>query len=549
MAAPVHALAMHGTPKYGPGFAHFDYVNPDAPKGGALRAHRIGTFDSFNPFVIKGKPAAGLSILGAGLVYEPLMIGSYDEPFTMYCLVCESVDLAADRLSVTFALRPGARFSDGRPVTADDVVWSFETLMGSGQPFYRAYWGDVVGVQARGETVTFRFKHADNAELPLIIGQLPVLPRHAYVPGNTLEKPIGSGPYRISDFDPGRSVTYEKDPNWWGADLPANRGRYNFSMISYDYYRDPHVALEAFLAGSYDWRMEERAQAWAESYDTPAVRSGQITKAEIAHRRPQGMSGFIFNTRRPVFQDIATRRALAAAFDFERANAMLAHGTYTRSHSFFTNSELADPDGPQAPEADLRGAARALTAQGWAPGAGGVRERDGQRLEFEVLLNGPGLERWALAYSRDLAKIGVAARIRIADSAQYQERLNRFNYDMILGAIPQSSSPGNEQRDYWSSERAHAPGGRNYAGVRDPEVDALVEALIRAESREALVARTRALDRRLREGAYVVPGWHLPHWRLAWWAERIERPARLSPLTPAVEDTWWAKPPATPSAR
>jgi microcin C transport system substrate-binding protein len=542
-AEPLHALAMHGAPQYGPDFAHFGYVNPHAPKGGALRLHRIGTFDSLNPFGIKGTPAAGLPFLGQGLVYEPLMVRSYDEPFTMYCLLCVSVEVAPDRRWVRFAMHPKARFADGKAVTAQDVAWTFETLMSRGSPFYKAYYGDVERVEAAGDHVTFYTDAPDNAELPLILGQMPVLPAHAYAPDAALADPVGSGPYRVQQYEPGRSISYEKRVDWWGAGLPMNRGRYNFGRITYDYYRDDSAAMEAFLAGAYDLRLEQSAQNWAKGYTGPAVRDGRITKTEIPHEQPQGMSGFVFNTRRPVFRDPATRRALAMAFDFAWANQAFAGGRYKRSVSYFSNSELAAPDGAPAPPFDLRAAARALDKAGWAVGPDGIRARAGQRLAFEVLLDSPAIARWAVGLVANWRKIGVDARMRTVDPALYQKRLMEFDYDMVYATFAQSDSPGNEQRDFWSSAKASIPGSRNYAGVADPSVDAAIEAIIRASSRADLIQRCRGLDRLLREGAYVIPGWHLAHWRLAWWAQRIQRPQAMPPMSPAITDTWWATPP------
>lgn len=537
-AGPSHALAMHGDPKYGQAFTHFDYVNPKAPKGGTLRQHVLGTFDSLNPFVPKGTAAAGLPFLGEGLVYEPLMAHSYDEPFTMYCLLCSTVEVANGK--VTFVLRKDATFADGKPVTAHDVAWSFETLMERGSPFYNAYYGDVERVEAKGNVVTFYLKNTQNAELPLILGQMPVLPSHAYDPTHTLALPIGSGPYRITHFEPGRSISYEKRSDWWGAHLPVNTGRYNFQKITYDYYRDDKAALEAFLAGAYDVRMENIAQNWATGYNAPPVRDGRITKQEILHGQPQGMSGFIFNTRKTVFKDAATRAALAKAFDFDWANKAFADGAYTRSASYFSNSDLAAPDAPPPPAFDVRAAARDLEAAGWHMGPDGVRVRNGQPLRFEVFLPSPSIERWASGLVSNWNKIGAKATLRPVDAALYQKRLMDFDYDMVFDGFGQSDSPGNEQRDYWSSDRKDTKGGRNYAGVADPAVDAAVEAIIGAKNRSELQERCHALDHLLLDGHYVIPGWHLAHWRIAWWTQRLDHPVPLAPMTPAITDTWWS---------
>lgn len=577
---PVHALTMHGTPKYGPEFTHMDYTNADAPKGGTLRLHAIGTFDSLNPFIIKGTPAAGLLFLGQSLTYDSLMDQSTDEPFSMYCLLCETVELPKDNKSITFNLRKEAKWHDGTPVTADDVVWSFNAFMEKGSPFFKAYYGDVENVVAETPTrVTFKFKHGDNAELPLILSQISILPKHYWtaegndISASSLVPPLGSGPYKFGKIAPGRSIEYVRVPDYWGKDLPLNKGKFNYDRITYDYYRDSDVALEAFLAGEYDFRDENTAKLWAESYNVPQVKDGRIVKAEIAHKRPAGMQGFIYNTRRPVFADKKVREALAYAFDFEWSNKQFAFGSYKRSRSFFSNSELASTGLPQGreleilekyrgkipdevftteynpPKSDGSGNNRAglakakeiLDAAGWAMGPDGIRAKDGVKLEFEIIDSNPQFERWTLPFINNLKKLGIKANFRTVDPAQYQNRMNDFDYDMTVMSIGQSDSPGNEQRDFWSTAKADMPGSRNYMGVKDPVVDEIVEDLIKAKSREDLVAYTHALDRVLQWNFYLIPHWHIDHWRLVWW-NKLEKPAKLSDLTPGVTDTWWAKP-------
>lgn len=575
---PQPAIAMHGDVKYPPEFKHFDYVNPDAPKGGSLRLHAIGTFDSLNPFIVKGAPAAGLTFLGTGLIYESLMDQSNDEPFSMYGLLAESVELPEDRSWVAFNLRPEAKWADGKPVTADDVVWTFNTMLEKGSPFFKAYYGDVSKVEATSERrVKFTFSHTENAELPLIISQMSVLPKHFWegagrdFGSTTLEPPLGSGPYKTGAIEPGRRIEYVRDPNWWGKDLPINKGRYNFDRISYEYYRDSDVALEAFLAGEYDVREENTAKLWASAYDAPAVKDGRITKAEVPHQRPQGLQGFLYNIRRPVFADRAVRDALAYAFDFEWSNKQFAFGSYKRTRSYFSNSDLEsrglpegkelevlekfrgripddvftaeyDPpatDGSGNARANLKKAADLLDAAGYKLGPDGVRAKDNVRLEFEIIDSNPAFERWVLPFVKNLAKIGVKASFRVVDAAQYQNRMNEFDYDMTTGSFGQSESPGNEQRDYWGSAKADAPGSRNYIGIKDPVVDEIVEMIIKAPSREDLVARVHALDRVLQWGCYVIPQWHINYWRLAWW-NRLQKPEQLSPITPGITDTWWS---------
>lgn len=577
--APVHGVAMHGDVKYGPDFTHFDYVNPDAPKGGTLRSHVVGSFDSLNPFIIKGSPAAGMSFLGTGFLYESLMDQSYDEPFSMYGVIAEGIMLPEDRSWVGFTLRPEARWHDGEPITAEDVVWTFNTMMEKGTPFFKAYYGDVTNVEATGErTVIFTFKDGGNAELPLILSQLSVLPKHYWEDKEfgetTLTPPLGSGPYKIGDVDAGSSLEYVRADDWWGKDLPINQGKYNFDRIVYDYYRDSNVALEAFFAGEYDYREENMAKLWAQSYDAPPVQDGRIIKSEIEHERPQGMQAFIFNLRRDMFKDRDVRKALGYAFDFEWSNKQFAFGTYKRSHSFFSNSELAatglpegreleileqyrdrippevfteeykapTTDGSGNPRRNLRTAMDLLENAGWKLGEDGIRvhEDTGERLSFEILYFSNSFEKWVLPFIQNLAKIGVEANFRVVDTAQYQNRMNSFDYDMTISSFGQSSSPGNEQRDFWSSEKADMNGSRNYIGIKNPAIDEIIEEVIKAQSREDLVAHIHALDRILQWNYYVIPQWHTDHWRLAWW-EKLQKPEQLSPLTPAVTSTWWSK--------
>jgi microcin C transport system substrate-binding protein len=579
------SIAMHGAPKYSGTDWHFDYTNPAAPKGGTLKDHAIGTFDSLNPFIIKGTPAAGLSFLGQSYLYDSLMTQSYDEPFSMYGLLAETIEYdTKDNSWVAFHLNQAARWHDGEPVTPEDVIWSFNQFMEHGSPFFKAYYGDVTEVTAyKKNGVKFAFKDNGNKELPLILAQLAVLPKHIWTANGmdftktTLKPSIGSGPYKIALVEAGRRIIYERIEDYWGKDLPVNRGRFNFDRIESVYYKDSNIALEAFLAGEYDYRVENVAKLWETAYDAPAVRNGQIKKEEIAHARPQGMQAFAYNIRRDVFKDIRVREALSYAFDFEWSNKQFAFGGYKRSNSFFENSELAALDGPptgrvleilkeeftyderlpnriftervQPPETDgkgnvrqnLRRAMTLLDAAGYKLGADGIRvhEETGKRLSFEIIDANPMFERWVLPFVANLKRIGVQASFRVLDPAQYQNRLNDYDFDMTILSLPQSSSPGNEQRDFWASYNADIPGGRNYIGIQDSYVDSLVERIIRAQSREELVATTRALDRVLLAGHYVIPHWHIDHWRIAFW-EKLNHPETLSDLTPAVPTTWWA---------
>jgi microcin C transport system substrate-binding protein len=572
-AHPAHGLSIHGDLKYGPGFRHFEYVDPRAPKGGSVTLAATGTFDNLNPFILKGVPAVGI-----GTTFDTLTTQSSDEPASEYGVVAETIETPPDRSWVAFTLRPNARFHDGSPITVEDVMWTFETLRTKGHPVYRSYYAAVASAEKTGpRTVRFTFKGGENRELPVIVGQLPVLSK-AYWAGRdfaktTLEAPLGSGPYRVESFEPGRSITYRRVPDYWAAALPVNVGRFNFDTIRYDYYRDDTVALEAFKGGAYDIRQwEASAKNWAKAYDVPAVRDGRIRKELIPNEIPTGMQGFVFNTRRAIFADPRVRAALAAAFDFEWSNVHLFYGAYTRTRSYFSNSELASrgtpsaaevavlepfrgrvPDevftreyqppttGPDGVRPNLVHALALLVQAGWV-----VRDQrlvnaqTGEPLTFEILLDTPTFERIALPFVKNLERLGVTARVRTVDAAQYEYRVKQFDFDMIVGLLPQSLSPGNEQNDYFSSAAAATPGSRNLAGIRDPIVDRLIELVIAAPDRAALVARTRALDRILLSGHYVIPHYHLGAFRVAYW-NRFGRPA-VSPKYELGLDTWWVDP-------
>ncbi len=581
-ATPQEAVSMHGDVKYKTGFTHLEYTNPDAPKGGTLKLDSVGTFDSLNPFIIKGSPAAGMLYLGQSFIYDSLMEQSNDEPFSMYGLLAETIERPKDNSWVAFNLRKEAKWADGKPVTADDVVWTFNAMMEKGAPFFKAYYGDVKSVEATSPTrVIFKFAHNDNAELPLIISQLAILPKHYWtaegrdIGNTTLTPPLGNGAYKVGAVSPGRSIEYVRDPNYWGKDLAINKGRHNFEKIAIDYYKDSNVSLEAFLAGQYDYRLENTAKLWHTAYNAPAVKDGRIIKEEVKHNRPAGMQGFLYNIRRPVFADVAVRKALAYAFDFEWSNKQFAYGSYTRTNSYFENSDLAATAGTpsgheleileqyrgqipdevfttryEPPKNDgsgnmresLRTAAKILDDAGWKLGKDGIRANDkGVKLQFEIIDANPMFERWILPFIANLKKIGVAASFRVLDPAQYQNRMNEFDFDMTVGSIAQSSSPGNEQRDFWGSDKAKTPGSRNYIGIENKAIDDIIEKIIRVKSREELVAYTRALDRILLANYYVIPQWHSDHFNLAYW-KKLERPKMLSPLTPGVSDTWWARP-------
>jgi len=568
-----HAIAMHGAPKYKPGFPHFDYVNPDAPKGGYVKQAVTGTFDSFNAFIPKGNPAAHSA---AGL--ETLMTASADEPFTRYGLIAESVTYPKDRSWITFHLRPEARWHDGEPITADDVVYSFNLLMEKGQPFYRFYYRDVESVTAEdARTVTYRFKTNQNPELALIVGELPVLPKHYWETRDfsktTLQPPLGSGPYKVVDFEPGRYTVVERVKDYWGKDLPVNRGQDNFDRMRHDYYRDQTVIREAIKAGDIDYYMENQAKAWAQDFDVEAVRKGWLVKEAIHHNRPAGMQAFVMNLRRQAFQNVAVRKALAYAFDFEWSNKNLFFGQYERSTSFFSNSELAatglpspeerqilepfraqlspevfesaylppSTDGSGWPRENLREAFRLLYKAGYEVRNMKLAHKDtGQPLAFEMLLRagGSAFRRIVLPMQRNLARLGITMTIREVDDAQYINRIRARDFDMIVGGWGQSDSPGNEQRAMWGSEAADLPSSRNYAGLKDPVVDALVDMIVTAPDREALVYRARALDRVLRSHHFVIPNWHLSRDRLLYW-DRFSRPAVTPDSGTSLSYWWW----------
>lgn len=566
-----HAFSLHGSPKYAADFAHFDYVNADAPKGGLVRLAGFGGFDNLNPFILKGESADGL-----GLVFDTLLISSADEASTEYGLLANSLDTPADRAWVAFNLRPEARFSDGSPVSASDVVWTFNTLKKDGAPFYRMYYAQVVKAEAESPTrVKFTFAEAGNRELPLIIGQMPVLPAAAWSGKNfadtTLVPLTGSGPYAVSKVDAGRSITYQRRADYWAANLPVNKGRYNFDTIRYDYYRDSGVMMQAFKAGEYDFKLESSARDWATAYDIPALREGRIIKENIHHEDPQGMQGFVFNTRREMFKDIRVRKAIAQLLDFEWMNANLFYGQYTRSNSFFANSELASSGLPEGKELEvlegfrdklppelfstpltqpttkgdgnvrpqMQAALDLLKEAGYAPQKGVmVNTATGAPLAFEILLVQDNFVRVAQPFVKNLERLGIKASIRLVDTAQYQNRVTKFDYDMMVGSAPQSLSPGNEQANYWNSASADTEGSANYAGVKDPVVDALVSQIIKAPDRETLVAHVKALDRVLLWGWYVIPQWHLSTYRVAYW-NRFGHPEHPQKYGLGFPDTWW----------
>lgn len=572
-----HGLSLFGELKYPPDFKHYEYVNPNAPKGGRVRLFAIGTFDSLNPYTFKGQPAGFI-----GQTNDSLMAGAADEPSSEYGLVAEAVTYPADFARVTYRLQPEARFHDGRPATAEDVIWSM-TALKEAHPFYNFYYQNVEKAEQTGEReVTFVFTQTGNRELPQIVGQLPVLPKHWWtgttedgrqrsIAETTLEPPLGSGAYRVDRVNRGREITFRRVEDYWARDLPVNVGQNNFDEISLIYFRDQTVALEAFKSDQYDWRLESSAKDWATGYDFPAVKRGQVVLEEITLKNSEGMQAFAFNTRRPKFADPRVRLAFNYAFDFDWANTNLFYGQYVRTASYFSNSELAatglpgpeelailekvkgqippevfsaefsNPvnETPQHKRKNLRAAAKLLNDAGWTLSGGRVlRNERGETLDVEFLLASPTFERIVLPYAQDLELLGIRPAVRTIDSAQYERRIQTFDFDVVVANWAQSLSPGNEQRDFWGSEAADRPGSRNLIGIKDRAVDYLIDRIIYANDRDDLVAATKALDRVLLWNHFVVPTWHIPYERTARW-DRFGRPEKLPDYAVGFPTIWW----------
>lgn len=548
---PAKGVAMHGNPRYGWNFKHFDYANPDAPKGGTLKMSAYGSFDTFNPYTIKGVSAAG-----TGLLFDTLMVESADEPFSEYGLIAETVEMPKDRSWVAFNINKKARFHDGTPVTAEDVVFSFDILRTKGLPMFRYYYGNVdKAVAEKPMRVLFVFKPGDNRELPLILGQMPVFSKKYWqnrdFSATTLEPPVGSGPYKVAGFETGRYVVYERDPDYWAKDLPPVRGFYNFDKIRYDYYRDATVAVEGFKSGAFDLRVENEAKKWVSAYEGFSEKNGMIKK-NFNHSLPSGMQGFVFNTRRAIFADRRVRQALGLAFDFEWSNKNLFYGLYKRTQSYFDNSDMAAKGLPKGEELkllnkyrdrlppevftrpfslektsgdgnirpQLEKAFKLLEEAGWTVRDGVLKNEKGDPFRFEILIDSASSSAWeriALPYIRNLKRLGVEAVLRAVDTTQYKNRTDSYDYDMIVNIWGQSTSPGNEQRYFWGSAAADMNGSQNYAGIKNPVVDELIEEIIEAPDRKKLVAAVKALDRVLLWEHYVVPHWFVPSVRLVYW--------------------------------
>jgi len=603
IAQEKHGLTIFGDLKYPSDFTHFEYVNPDAPKGGEIVFASIGTYDNLNPYILKGISASGLE-----LIYDTLLVKSADEPFSAYGLIAKSVEVAEDKSWVKFTLREKAKWHDGTPITADDVIFSLNILKKEGHPFYRTYYGDVKEVKKISpHKVVFNFSVKNNRELPLIIGEMPILPAHYYKENEfnktTLTPPLGSGNYKISKVDGGRSITYERVKDYWGKDLAVKKGRYNFDKIRYDYYRDATVAVEALKAGEYDLRQENISRVWATAYNFEGLRNGTFIKKEIYHQIPSGMQGFVFNTRRDKFKDIRVRKALNYTFDFEWANKTLFYSAYKRTKNYFSNSIYESSGLPNGKELEIlseyacdncgRGVAcyahkkqgfstlnpytektnktsclpphifaeeykvPSTDGSGWARDnlikAKNLLEEAGYKVKnqmlvdenekpftIEFLLHSASFKRVVAPMVRNLKKLGINSNIRIVDSSQYVERIKKFDFDMLVYVFPSSLAPGNELIDYWHSNSADVAGTNNISGVKNKIVDDLIDRIIKAKNKDEYIALLKALDRVLLWEYLVVPNWYNQSFRMIYW-DKFGYPEISPKYSRGIIDTWWIK--------
>ena len=572
-----HAVSLVGAPKMAADFKHFDWVNPDAPKGGTLRQYADGTFDTLNPFSDKGVKAAGL-----GMIYDSLMAASSDEPSTEYGLIAECVTYPDDFSSATFKLRPEAKFHDGKPVTADDVIFTFDQLK-KVNPFYAFYYKNVVKAEKTGDhAVTFTFDSKGNRELPMIVGELSVLPKHFWdgktasgdardLDKTTVEPPLGNGAYKIKSFETSRKITYERVADYWAKDLPVMRGQYNFDAVEWTYYRDRTPAFEDFKTGQIDLWVENQAGAWATQYDFDALKKGLVKKEAIPVQRVAPMQAFVFNTRRKQFQDPRVRQAFGLLFNFEEANKKLFYDLYVRVGSYFENSELRSQGLPEGRELEIlnevkdavppevfttewkntvnkeqgdyrknqQAAMKLFNESGWTLGPDrALKNAGGEQMTAEFLIDNDTFQRIILPYVKDLETLGIKASVRVVDSSQYKQREDKRDFDVIVDNFAQSVSPGNEQRQFWGSESADKDGSRNTIGVKNPAIDKLIDKVVFAKDRAELVAATKALDRVLLWNFYCVPHWHYPYERLAYW-DIFGRPDKLPSQTSAPMQVWW----------
>jgi microcin C transport system substrate-binding protein len=568
-----HAIALHGKPKYASNFTHFDYTNPYAPKKGSIKLAAQGTYDSLNQFIAKGNAATEI-----GLIYDTLTVQSADEPFTQYGLVARTIEWPDDRTWIKYQLRPEARFHDGAPMSALDVKFTFEQLMEKGSPTFKSLYSDVTEVIVIGTyTIKFKFKNGHNRELMLLIGQLPVLPKHYWskrdLSKSTLDIPLGSSAYKIKSIDIGKNIVFERVKNYWGRNLPVNKGRYNFDEIRYDYYRDSTILLEALKAGSYDFRLENVSKQWATGYDGTPFQKGWLKKENLKHENPTGMQCFMLNMRNPLFSDIRIRKALNYAFDYEWTNNTLFYGAYKRNYSFFTNSELASLGIPSEDELELLEPlkdelpASVFTEPNWLPvtnGTGNNREQlkkakklleeagwfvkdnvltnsNGDIFAFQFLVYDPSFERIINPFIKGLKKLGIQASVRRVEVSQYINQIRNFDFDIITYSYSQSTTPGNELIQYWHSSTADTPASLNMAGIKNPAIDNLITNVIESENREDLIVATKALDRAMLHNWYVIPQWHIDSHRIAYW-DKFSRPNVGPKYDPSYDIslfTWW----------
>ena len=564
-----HAISVFNEIKYKNNFKHFDYVNPNAPKKGVIKLAERGTFDSLNQFILKGLPAIGLDN-----IYDSLLVTSLDEPLTAYGLIAKGMKVSEDNTSITFFLNQNAVWHDNNPVTSYDIEWTFNTILEKGHPSYRSYYSDIKSIEVIDKyTIKFHFKNDNNRELPIIIGQMKILPKHFWkdkrFDSSVLSIPLGSGPYKIKEVNLGKNITYERVKHHWAQKLPVNIGHNNFNEIHYDYYRDSNVMIEALKANEYDFRSENISKEWATAYNDLKNNTAFI-KEEIDHELPQGMQAFIYNMRKDIFNNLELRKALALAFDFEWTNKTLFYGQYIRSSSYFSNSDLASSgipskeemttikklknkvpkeilteiynpgktDGSGNSRKNLRKAIQILKEANYKLENKILKDSDGRQIKFEILLISPAFERIVGPFIKNLKKLGVEANIRIVDTAQYKNRLDSYDFDMVVMARGQSLNPGNEQRNFWSSKSANINGSANWIGIKNKTIDELIELIIQAPNRKKLIIYTKLLDRVLLHNHYVIPHWHIKMWRIAYW-DNIKRPDNLPKYSLGFPETWW----------
>ncbi|MFP6779192.1 MAG: extracellular solute-binding protein [Alphaproteobacteria bacterium] len=564
-----HAISVFNEIKYKNNFKNFDYVNPNAPKKGSIKLAERGTFDSLNQFILKGLPAIGLDN-----IYESLLVTSLDEPLTAYGLIAKGMKVSEDNTSITFFLNQNAVWHDNNPITSYDIEWTFNIILKEGHPSYKSYYSDIKSIEIIDKyTIKFNFKNDNNKELPIIIGQMKILPKHFWEDKNfdssVLDIPLGSGPYKIKEVHLGKNITYERIKDHWAQKLPVNIGHNNFNEIHYDYYRDSNVMIEALKASEYDFRSENISKEWATAYNDLKNNTAFI-KEEIDHELPQGMQAFIYNMRKDIFKNLELRKALALAFDFEWTNKTLFYGQYIRSISYFSNSDLASlglpskeeimtikklknnvpkeiltefynpgkTDGSGNNRPNLRKAMQILKKANYKLENRILKDSDGRQIKFEILLISPAFERIVGPFIKNLKKLGVEANIRIVDTAQYKNRLDSYDFDMVVMARGQSLNPGNEQRNFWSSESANINGSANWIGIKNKTIDELIDLIIQAPNREKLIIYTKLLDRILLHNHYVIPHWHIKIWRIAYW-NKIKRPDNLTKYSLGFPETWW----------